>query len=261
MVRFLMLLIGMGLFFTSCYERKEGCLDTYASDYDPSADDVCTECCHYPRLQLAITHLVGDSVYSNSDTLVNQYGQRYIITDVRYYVSDFHLYQADQTYNVRELIGNESNKFYRPNDIKIIRSVDKSIDIGSIRAFGTFDSLRFTQGISRAFLDNTFTDLPTNHVLSQTGRLKDADDNIAYMTVKYRMLDPIDSLVSIAITEPILHPFALKDSINTTRKSENIRCKIKVDYQVLFDDIDFSMTNASITQKMRENAVRLIREN
>ena len=40
------------LSLTACFEPQEGCTDIAATNFDASADENCTDCCTYPKLQL-----------------------------------------------------------------------------------------------------------------------------------------------------------------------------------------------------------------
>ena len=119
-------------FLMSCYTRKEACLDVLAANYDVSADDACLDCCTYPKLKLEIQHFVKDSVYSNTTIYTNDLNQSFKILDVRFYVHAFELFNKETgKKEVLETIKNQDSTLIIPDDIKVYRSVDASIEIGS----------------------------------------------------------------------------------------------------------------------------------
>jgi len=69
--RFTLLALGallFPLFFSSCYERQEGCTDFNAVNFNASADDHC--CCNYPEFSFQLQHRFGpDSVRFFTDSV------------------------------------------------------------------------------------------------------------------------------------------------------------------------------------------------
>jgi hypothetical protein len=244
----------------ACYDRKEFCLDSLASNYDVTADDACADCCTYPLLKLSIKHMTGDSTFRVADTLTNDLGQTYAIEDVRYYLSNFTLFQKDSAYTIRETIMTENNVVSIPNHMKILRGIDANLDIGSIRAYGTFDSLTFDFGLSTVMTDNTFVNLATNHVLTKNNKLKNPEEQTAYFTMRFKRITPVRDTVSqfIYITKrPALQSFTRDTTINTT-KGNPIIFPIKADYAVLFKNINMALTVDSLSNLIFENLNKMI---
>ncbi len=68
-------LLSLAVMLMSCEQRVEGCLDFRALQVDVTADDPCTDCCTYPKLQLNFipVRFAGGTVPStlrSSDTLL-----------------------------------------------------------------------------------------------------------------------------------------------------------------------------------------------
>jgi len=248
------------IFLSACYDRKEACLDTFAANYDVTGDDACSGCCTFPSLVLEFTHYNGDSIYKATDTLINDHLQEYVIEDVRYYLSDFTLFQGDSSHTIREKIATENNKIIIANDMKIMRSVDGELSIGSVRLFGKFDSLSFHLGLSDKMINNAFVGLPTNHVLLQNNKLKTPNGETAYFSMKYRRLSPSLDTISqnIYVTDILDFPALRSDSMIITTKGSNIRYPFKADYKVLLQDIDLTLTDDSISKKLYLNLKKMI---
>ncbi|MEL6719310.1 MAG: hypothetical protein AAFP82_11385, partial [Bacteroidota bacterium] len=92
-------LVFMALFFQSCYENMEGCLDVNATNFDVAADRECEDCCTYPLLRLAVQHVYTAKVLEK-DTLVRFNLDKpytldsinfFSLTDLRYYISEIKL--------------------------------------------------------------------------------------------------------------------------------------------------------------------------
>ncbi|HMV23421.1 MAG TPA: hypothetical protein PKA71_03780, partial [Saprospiraceae bacterium] len=73
----MLFLSSVVLFFTACYQPKEGCLDINATNFDATADEEC--CCQYPVLQLKFKHFASGNEFSASDTILNDFGQQFRI--------------------------------------------------------------------------------------------------------------------------------------------------------------------------------------
>lgn len=243
---------------TGCYSRTEGCLDTYASNYDVSVDDSCPNCCEYPFLKLVVLNRYGDSLYAQGDTLINQFGQQYIILALRYYVSHFRLFQSGNELTVKETIQNDISGYSIPDDIKILKEDNTNQNIGMVRTYGKFDSLQFTMGISDEFLENSFTNLPANHVLQKLYRLNDAAGNQASVIVKYRVLTPIDTTINIAISPSFKLQYTIRDSLNITQPGRPITGKVIADHKKLMDNIDLISPIEQIKNRLEENLSNLL---
>lgn len=246
--------------FTACYDRKEACLDKLAADYDVTADDDCMDCCKYPALRLMINQMAGDSLFRISDTLTNDLGQKYTIEDIRYYLSGFGLYQGDSVYAIREKLMTENNNFSLANDMKILRGTDRELEIGSIRAFGKFDSLSFEMGLSPSMISTTFINLPTNHVLQNNFRLKDDKENLSYFTMRFRRISPVRDTTSqfiYIVQKPNLKTLSIDKSITTTQGQPFV-FSFKTDYATLLKNLDITMKNDTLTSLIYENLNKMI---
>lgn len=255
--RFIIVVLAIWI-LTGCYTRTEGCLDTYASNYDVSVDDSCPNCCEYPFLKLVVLDRYGDSLYVQGDTLINQFGQQYIILGLRYYVSHFRLFQSGNELAVKETIQNDITGYNIPDDIKISKEDNANLNIGMIRTYGKFDSLQFTMGISDEFLQNSFKNLPASHVLQKLYRLNDSAGNQASAIVKYRVFAPIDTTINIAISPSFKLQYTIQDSLNITQPGRTIVGKVKADYKKLMDNIDLSAPSEQIKEKLVENLSNLL---
>ena len=245
---------------SACYDRKEVCLDTAASNFDVTGDDACSGCCTFPSLVLEFTHYNGDSIYKATDTLINDHLQEYVIEDVRYYLSDFTLFQSDSSHTIREKIATENNKIIIANDMKIMRSVDGELNIGTVRLYGKFDSLSFHLGLTEEITNNSFVGLPSNHVLLQNNKLKNSIGETAYFTLKYKRLSPVMDTVSqnIYITDRPNFTALKSGTVITSTKGTKISYPFKADYKVLLQDIDLTLTEDSISKKLYLNLKKMI---
>ncbi len=246
-------------FLMSCYTRKEACLDVLASNYDVSADDACPDCCTFPKLKLEIQHFVKDSVYKSDSFYVNELNQAFKILDVRYYLHSFELFNNETGKKVvLETIKNQDSTLIIPDDIKIYRSVDASIEIGSLRDNGTYDSLTFYLGLKDEILTNDFINLPSTHVLLPNNRLKNLEGDYAHFTVR---IEPLNTLIGIRNFQVtglgISEPYTIKTPITTT-KGVAPSFKLKANYDELFKNIDITDSTNVIENALKQNIKKVL---
>lgn len=243
----------------ACYARKEACLDLLSANYDVTADDDCVSCCIYPTLKLTISHMAGDSIFRTSAIYSNNFNQNYIIEDIRYYVSDFNVFQGNTNYKIREKIETENNVISVANDMKILRAADKTLDIGTIRASGLFDSLQLKVGLTNDMTKNTFVNLPSSHVLLKNNMLKDTAGTIAHFAMRYKKVSSNDSIPkTIILTSLPTLPVISVDKSTTTKKGETINFAIKAEYLRLLKNVDLNLPEAQIIMKVKENIVEML---
>ena len=241
---------------SSCYTRKEACLDTIATNYDVTADDNCDACCTYPGLILLIKHMAGDTAFSTQKMYTNDLGQNYQLLDIRFYVSSFDLYQSDpinRTSQIITFISTADNSVRVPDDMKIIRIADNMITLGSIKTYGKMDSLTFNVGLNATISNSVFVDLPSAHVLSNNNKLKNSDNELAFATIRYVKIQPARDTVDLYLREPALLTKITLDSTVTTAKGENIRYNLQTDYLKLLKNVNLDSSKTFIEKTVNRN--------
>lgn len=252
-LRFILLLFLIW-FLSACYVRKEGCLDTLASNYELTADDACLDCCTYPNLTLNFKHMAGDSIFSPDSTYTNDLNETFKLLDVRFYLSSFTLTQKDPSltkYQVlKTIVTNED--IVIPDDIKIIRSIDRSMIIGNIKSFGTYDTISFDFGLNPFIQNATFDSLPSSHVLSPNIKLKDDTGKLAHVSIRY-LTSESDSIKSLNIALTQTHNSFVVGYLNKNIKGQAIIYPITLDYLALFKNVDLKLSQAEIEVKVAQN--------
>lgn len=241
---------------TSCFDRKEGCLDTLASNYDVSAFDACEDCCTFPNLVFRFNHRAGDSLLRTQDTLINDLGQLYNILEVRFYVSEVELFQNGSALRVKNALTNSSDSLLLPDDIKIARSNIRDLTIGEFVSFGNFEKVSFRLGVEESILRDSFVNLPSTHPLTERNKIRDANGNLFQMSVRYTLLNP-DTLRTIWIDSfPQNLIFEIEQPV-VTRKGENILFDIKANYLPLFQTINLASDTPLIKSAMTQEVFKI----
>jgi len=248
------------LFLMACYTRKEACLDTIASNFDVSADDNCDDCCKYPQLILNIRHMAGDSTFSTQNIYTNDLNQSYQLSDIRFYLSAFKIFKSNESniYQVIETISNADKSVTISDDIKICRIADNTITIGSVKTFGTTDSISFNVGLNSDISNTEFVDLPSSHVLLNLNKLKDENNQTCLATVKFTKFNPPSETLNLCLTDPGSATKIAIDSTIFTAKGENIIYTIYTDYLQLFKNVNLDTSVTEIEKQVSKNFGNII---
>ncbi len=250
----LSVLLVLGL--SACYTNKEGCLDTLASNYSVIADQACDNCCTYPKLVLHIQHLAGDTTFSSQMIFNNELNQLYKIVDIRYYFSGFTIHHSSgEKVYISETISNADNSVTVKDDMKICRLADNELIIGSVKTYGSYDSISFYSGLTENIINQTFSGLPAAHVLLTNNKLKTSSGQTAHAIVKYSRTNTVnpDSVYSVFLTDLTAVARLNVNTIPTTQKGQDIPFNIKTDYLRLFKNVNLDSSAAYIENQITKN--------
>ena len=157
------------LFFQSCFEPVEGCLDTSATNFEATADNDC--CCIYPNLILDVEqYFGGDSVVFLNDRWYRLgTGDSLRFKSIVFYLADFQLFQngtwlpVADTARLRTYPDSVEQKF--TDDFLLIRRTPGSYTVGEFRTEGNFTELKFSLGLGDAANKIIPALAPANHPL------------------------------------------------------------------------------------------------
>jgi len=156
-----LLLTANCLLISACFQPETACLDIEATNFDIAADEDCGDddsvngCpCTYPDFSFgSINYLVDKSTYSDDGIYLvdSQYIQ---IANIQFYLSDFRVRRitgewisVEDTIGLTVLTANGLKDTILTDDFILLNN-QRSIELGSIKQSGAFDSLRFVVGIN-----------------------------------------------------------------------------------------------------------------
>ncbi len=241
------------LVFSSCYEKKEGCLDISAKNYDFGADEPCSDCCVYPTFKLGISHLWGDTTLKHNSFYLNSFGQYIKIIEAKFYISEVSLRKnnaentINETINVRDLSGNISTI---PDDFIFVQTSRFTYPVGTFNSGREFDGISFTLGISGNFSaldekdsfveeDNFFSE---NTFIHTNIRMKYVVDSIKMDTLQWS-LENFDTSLNFKLDAEIELPLG-KDFV----------IPLKADYKKLLFNVNFlELVNGLADENIQKN--------
>lgn len=240
--------------FSACM-REEGCLDAGAANFAPGADKDCAAtCCEYPKLDLRFfTDIDTDSFYTDAGG-----NRRFQVDDVRFFVSDFQLVQADG-----ELVGVSDTVMLEPSgdvveDNYLLAALNTfSYEIGDVAGYGDFVGVQFNVGLDAA-ANTTQPDLmPDGHALGVQEDTMYVSASEGYRFQKFDL-----SIIAAADTTSQIFSVLGDDNLTTVSlidtfsldKSFDVEIQLNVDYLSLFEGIDFEAdSDEVISEKIVAN--------
>ncbi|MFZ1703208.1 MAG: hypothetical protein WAT79_02615 [Saprospiraceae bacterium] len=255
MYRFV-LLFSLLLFFSSCYKRVEGCLDTFSANFNPNADDPCAACCTNPELKITIKHRLNEAFYSPNDTITNDLNQAYKLLDFGYYLSD--IFPVFTTNEILTGINKFEYQYQQqnmevPDHVTFIRPDVFDYSVNEIRQYGHFHSIQLLVGFENSLSNATSIQVPDTHILSDSLFLRDSIGNKTWGFVKIvKGTEFKDTLtLDFYLNDDSVFLILPKDITNT--KGTNLTYTLLADYTNWFNNVDMNHTVSEIKRGVLAN--------
>lgn len=271
------------LFWSSCAEKEQGCLDINAANYDVTADESCCTpniedcCCTYPTLTLTVQHKLGkDSLNNNADFAFNRIqtvevdsSHFFIVNDIRFYISNLQLIATDGTSvgvtdsMTIDVVNGENNLEVATveNNFSLIKRTQTDYTIGNYIGINTFDSIRFNIGIQEPTNHLLLESLPENHVLNGS----DADS--LYIDIEEGFVFNKMSIQKDTFAETLATELNINDLSTTTlpltnvisvNKGNNVTINLRINYLEWFKGIKFAVdSDDSVKNQVFSNTINV----
>lgn len=145
----------LSVFVASCYEKKEGCLDVFASNFALDADINCCKdkqdcCCNYPKLTLSIKQQYENENLAAGKIYLTNLGQPFMIEDIHFFISNVRLTDGSDfaTDDTLMIMTNNGQSEARPDDVLTVSSDVFSFRVGTFNRPGNYTQLKFLVGLS-----------------------------------------------------------------------------------------------------------------
>lgn len=247
--------VFFGLLLAGCYERKAGCLDLEASNWDASADKNC--CCEYPKLKLEVRQRMDTLFFSPDSFYQNDLGQSFRLREALFYLSEFELKQMGQALRVADTVrlklwppaGGDTLQQSFTDDFLLVRRGAVDNEVGEFRTSGTFDSLRFRLGLPAAVREVIPQKAPTGHPLAvqPEGMWVSRDTGFVYARlVVERTVNAALQTDTLAFTRLNFDNLVMRfGGIFTHRSGTDFKLILKVDYLKLVQGVNLSEPDIS----------------
>lgn len=245
------------LIFQGCYQNNIDCTDPFAVNFNPLADENCTDCCENPKVKLTFRHLRDSLLYRSSDTFENKFNQLYKLADIQYYISGFRMINSKGiAVNPEDEISYTSNQgqnvFY-PDDHIIIRTNAVDYSMYGIRTSGEFSSVGFRIGWDPILVGAAKLNVVESHPLSEKLRLKDNEGKTVGISFKLIHGEQFKDTTSFFVPasqspEPVYFQFPF-----VIRKGVSPVFTVTASYEKWFFDTDLSESEQAIKSRFFGN--------
>lgn len=228
----LCLLVG---FLYSCREKKEACIDVFATNFDASGDVNC--CCQYPQLSIRTSYVINGGKYSPDSIFMDQSGNPYKVRSFNVLLSSFELIAEDNrsivvTDNVEAVCNNVAQSLV--DDFTLLSADEFKYTLGSIKDDAILKAIQFRLGVNPTHADCIVQD--AEHPLSENSLLNSLG-NHAFLSIQ--LVDTSDVLLKqyVLSDADYITSFVLQDSL---KFGYNKEYKLELDLFQLLDGVDFS---------------------
>ncbi|MBK9254426.1 MAG: hypothetical protein IPM42_02945 [Saprospiraceae bacterium] len=246
------------IILVSCYERKEGCLDMEASNFDFTADDACGECCTDPVFSVSVRHLTNNYLINPDSVLFTNLGQSYKIINFSYYLSGFELIMDDgRKISISETIEFKSpdgNTITTPDDFKIWRLTNPSHSLGKLREYGNVRQITFILGVKDDWLTYEPVNLPLNHVLNDSLKLQRPDGTLVHQRISIVQGEEFQDTLNLFVKGIGGSVTYNLDTVFTKPIGQNMNLVIKADYSKWLLNSDLQKKVSEIEMALKENS-------
>lgn len=246
----------------SCYEKKEGCLDVYASNFALDADLDCCEnpddcCCEYPELKLSIKHQYEGENLGVGKIYHTQLGQPFRLESLLFFICNVRLTDGTD-YAISDtlfIVDQNGQTHARPDDVEIVSTGKFSLAIGTFKRPGVYNRLKFMVGLNEPERSAPADQFDTGHPLAtaQTA-LKDtlSGEWLAYQVAW--IPDTVSQEVEL-LQVPANNLIEVELPVEITKSAgSDITIPLAIDYQHWLGSIDLqSDDQATKNQKILEH--------
>lgn len=244
--------IGLVFLLSSCYENKEGCLDLASSNYDPTADVACEDCCTYPKASIGVTHRVEAAdmpvSFSKGDTLTNDLEEQIAILNAKFYTHGYSFTGSSTTTRVEDelsFVDAMGEQQSIEDDITMISATTFKYDIGTIMNYGDYTSLKFSLGVPEVLESASSITLPSDNPLAFAGDSLIVDNQymhawVVLQQVGYHNEDNFSDTVKLTL------PYTYDISIDINQlQGQSITGTCLLYYKELIKGLDYKTMSAS----------------
>jgi len=240
------------LFWLSCEESEEGCLDIFSDNYNFHAVSSCDSCCTYPALNLNLKLVYGDvSFRINRDTFPLDGDDSFSISKMEIVFSDFEFVGQQGVYEVLDSL--ESSDGFIRNDY-VFYKTESSQKVGSFRWADTISRVNFKIGFVQDDMESIkpFSELNQNLLLDEALDSLYVDDTSTFLASRINIIMR-DSTREITLVDPVENNALGFDVSLPIKAGELFILDCELDLQTLVSGVNSSLTNDEITTLFRVN--------
>ncbi len=246
----------------SCYSPVDDCTDPEATNYLITADNLCEDCCTYPKMELSIFHENLDTTFKLKDTITNDIGQQISLLDYVYLLSGFQFMIGEESYEVIDSISlnvADGVQFEKDDVISVFRD-EFTFELGTIIFNGNTTEMSFRTGLSDLLNENRFTTEQDDHPLTNNTDSLYQSDSGTYVFQRIQVAQGTEFLDTVIYDIEVAADISFPLDFASNR-GEDKKVIIEAQYDRWFDGIDFgTMTKEEIESKIAQNTTNVFRQ-
>lgn len=242
------------LYFSNCYEPREGCLDIEATNFDAAADKNC--CCTYPVLNLTLLPRYDTLVWKPDTAYEYSPGKWFRLKQAVFYLSGFQISQGGTALGVSDTVqlktwgpGGDTTQTTFTDDFLLIRRTVVTYPIGTFQPSGTFDAVQFQLGLPTAAQQVIPALAPTGHPLRPQPEGLWLGRDTGFVALKLVLTrDTLSSTVpdTLLFHQPDFSGLPFQQTGTFTHESGyDFRLNLAVDFREMFRNVDLSSGDIS----------------
>lgn len=237
-----------------CYEPNEACIDLYASNYDLTADNACSDCCEYPDLIMQFSHRWDSLFFSTNDTLIDDFGNPFYFERFSFFISEIELIDAlGESHYIEDsiLLSTNGNEAYYKNDFQLVSLDQSSYTIGNVKIEEPINRVKFTMGVSLGNID--FSELEDDFVLKENNDTYLSGTNFIPWRLEVEKDTMSDILTTIDADVSDNNVIEIFKELENTLGSD-IRVPINIEYRKILEGVNMKGTDdVEIRQIIQNN--------
>lgn len=252
------------MLLTSCYKDISGCDDPLAANYSIDYDIPCKDgCCEYPTAIINWKHTYDQDNYRLNNTYVNSFSDGFSVLDQKIYFGDVAFGGFDGPISFLEkntytTFSGESVEIL--TDFFLLKKTLTTSKFSMLRYAGQISSIAFNMQLGDDINEINANSLTSASPLSNNERMRNVDDDFysAYFKIAHgnNLSDTVDYYLTV--NNPINISFAYGDTIV---QGQNITSGVQINYDLLFDDVDFNQwTKDQVIAKLEESLPTIFSE-
>lgn len=264
-IGFLLTLAVLG-FFVGCIDKVEGCLDNTASNFNPVADNDCDDCCTFPELKINVAHRIQDSLslsYDNAYTVTQDSLTYFMISKVKFYLSNFRLESANGTLagviDTIDLSLQDGTSVTVEDNFNLVSRDQNSFQytIGTFKEVGTYTKVRFNVGLEPPASQTNPESLSDHPLAIQSDSLFSFEtEEYIFNRITYVRDTTLMDTITIDVTDTVVE--VILDFIDplTIERGFDVEIPVTIDYWEWLKGIIFVTNTDDIRDSIVSNTAK-----
>ena len=251
-VKHSLLWIGICLAISGCYKQSEGCIDKLASNYTPTSEQGCKDCCTWPQAKWEFTHVWKDTLVQFNKKLTANDVDTFVLIDQNFYLT-LVSYQEPSPFDILDSISlpsiNEGRSLKR--NAVLVKKNQTSTNIHRFKGNESISELNLQIGLDEIYNQVSTEDAEKVDLLKSSQGMRVNNDYLAYKLTMARGENLADT-ITLNLEMPTM--IVLSRQVNLI-SGNDVVLKLTFDYDILLENINFELDSPTVIQEKLERQI------